>query len=315
VSHSAPRMPYGPYYVCGWKLVSATPLPELLPWAGDDREPDVIVDCDEMLPDVRETAFELLEHDTLRINFEGNVSIDVPKSGACLQVHMARNSDLLMVRNYLYGTGLAALCYRRGFLPLHGSAVRVGDEAVIFSGDSGAGKSTLATAMARRGHRLLSDDVCPFDFCGGGPRPMLRSAFPRVKLLADAIEGFGFGKETVYTESPRGTKGHFGMVSVYAEESISSLPVSAIYMLGESKDEGIHARSLQNQEAFRVVGEQIHRSGVGELLNLRGQTFSQLVKLLSSVPIYALERPRGFDLLDRTVDFIESQHAKEGRIP
>jgi hypothetical protein len=296
---------YGPYFVCGWKVVSAMPLPELLPWRGDDRQPDVVVTTDHNIPAREEHWLTRDAQGTLQMVFKG-VTLTVPQSGDRIHVHLEPETDPLEVRNYLYGSGLAALCYLHGILPLHGSAVRVGDQAVIFSGDSGAGKSTLATAMARHGHGLLSDDVCALEFLPN-KSAMLRPAFPRVKLLADAIEGFSFERETVYTQSPRGTKGHFGMVPLEATEEIASLPVAAIYILSEPHGEEIQANSISGHESFQLVAAQVHRSGIGELLSLRQRTFGQLATLLSSVPVYALERPRDFNLLDRTVDFLEKQ--------
>ncbi len=42
---------------------------------------------------------------------------------------------------------------------LHGSAVKLGDEGVVFIGDSGVGKSSTANALVEQGHALLADDV------------------------------------------------------------------------------------------------------------------------------------------------------------
>jgi hypothetical protein len=42
---------------------------------------------------------------------------------------------------------------------IHGSAVALGDRGLIFCGPSQAGKSTLAFACARRGFRVVTDDV------------------------------------------------------------------------------------------------------------------------------------------------------------
>jgi hypothetical protein len=301
-----PHGVHGPYLVCGWKVTSAIPLPELLPWRGDDRQPDVTISCDHIFPEMRPFWLSLDEQGVLQMQFPG-VTLSVLDGGRCINVHVDEGCDPLDVRNYLYGSGLAALCYRHGLLPLHGSAVRVGNRAVIFTGNSGSGKSTLATAMARHGHRLLCDDVCALEFSEGQP-PVMRAAFPRVKLLGDAIEGFGFEEKTEYTESPRGTKGHFGMVSMYAGEEIPSLPVAAIYLLSEPSGEEIDVRPVAGHEAFRMVGAQVHRSGVGELLGQRALTFSQVARLLSYIPVYKLERPRDFSRLDETVEFIVGQH-------
>jgi hypothetical protein len=79
------------------------------------------------------------------------------------------------------GTGKGACTFARGFdadeladlantmvlflvghadrVPLHASAVMLGETAIVFAGPSGAGKSTLALAASRAGLPLLSDDT------------------------------------------------------------------------------------------------------------------------------------------------------------
>lgn len=53
-----------------------------------------------------------------------------------------------------------------GLEPLHGSAVQVGDRALLVLGDSGTGKSTLAGALDASGYALVADDACAIDRAG-----------------------------------------------------------------------------------------------------------------------------------------------------
>jgi hypothetical protein len=64
------------------------------------------------------------------------------------------------VSTYLLGSVFGVLCHQNGLLPLHGSAIECGGVVTAFLGDSGAGKSTLAACLQRRGHRVVSDDIC-----------------------------------------------------------------------------------------------------------------------------------------------------------
>lgn len=60
---------------------------------------------------------------------------------------------------YLLGQVVSFSLVARGAEPLHGTAVTIDGEAVVFLGQSGEGKSTLGAAMLRRGARIVSDDL------------------------------------------------------------------------------------------------------------------------------------------------------------
>ncbi len=59
----------------------------------------------------------------------------------------------------VFGNVLACICWRRGQLALHGSAVAIDGRVVLLLGRVATGKSVLAAALARRGHIVLSDEV------------------------------------------------------------------------------------------------------------------------------------------------------------
>jgi len=82
------------------------------------------------------------------------------RSGSEVTVEIApaaRDGD---ITTYLLGSIFGALCYQNGLLPLHASAVDFAGGVAAFLGDSGAGKSTLAACLSRRGHDIVSDDIC-----------------------------------------------------------------------------------------------------------------------------------------------------------
>ncbi|MBT8216517.1 MAG: hypothetical protein KJO17_06695, partial [Acidimicrobiia bacterium] len=86
----------------------------------------------ELLLDVEGTARFLIS-DGRRVVVEG--SPGVPDS---------------RIRLFLLGSVFGAILHQRGLLPLHGSAVEVGDRCMIFVGVAGSGKSTVAAALAKR---------------------------------------------------------------------------------------------------------------------------------------------------------------------
>jgi hypothetical protein len=81
-------------------------------------------------------------------------------NGNEVRLEIAPDTPIANVSIYLLGSCFGALCHQNGLLPLHASAVESGGAVTAFLGDSGAGKSTLAACLRRRGHRIVSDDIC-----------------------------------------------------------------------------------------------------------------------------------------------------------
>ena len=89
---------------------------------------------------------------------------------------------------FILGTAWGGLCYQRGLVPIHASAVVHAGQIFGFTGRSGAGKSTIAANLARYGPSFFADDTLICDlaaevdgvFCHAGQR--------QTKLWRDAIE-------------------------------------------------------------------------------------------------------------------------------
>ncbi len=83
---------------------------------------------------------------------------------------------------------LLLACTRLDRHPIHASAVRLGDAALVFHGPSGAGKSTLAYAATALGARVLTDDAIRVQLA---PTFCLWGHPGEVHLLDDARAVFG----------------------------------------------------------------------------------------------------------------------------
>jgi hypothetical protein len=60
----------------------------------------------------------------------------------------------------ILGAGASMAGFRRGFVPIHASAVVDGNDCIAFAGKSKAGKSTIAGLLNGLGYRLHADDLC-----------------------------------------------------------------------------------------------------------------------------------------------------------
>lgn len=177
--------------------ISSDFLIEELPQAspGDDADIDVeILKCE----GIRDTTSPL---QPLRVEFrtENGPAIDylhwhdVGSFRICgsdrIEYDMHPDMGLDVVTLPLLGTVMALLLHRRGLLVLHGSAVQIGDEAMVFLGDKGAGKSTTAASLVAAGRRILTDDIVALERTPEGIR--LLPGYGQIKLTqmaTDAIQ-------------------------------------------------------------------------------------------------------------------------------
>jgi hypothetical protein len=146
------------------------------------------------------------------------------------------------VRLFLLGSAFGALLQQRGLLPLHGCAVEVNDGVAVFVGPSGCGKSTLAGILRQRGYRVMADDVSVISFSPAGV-PLVLSAYPQLKLWADALKVLGKNSE--------------GLPRIDAEEDKYGLPLR----------EGFSGRSSPLKRVYELV---VSDSPDFELTTLQG---------------------------------------------
>jgi hypothetical protein len=293
---------------CGWRLFSAIPLPELLPWSGPADASEISLDLKDMAVPPEGTgpgSVRVTKSSACIVTIPGLVVFRVDPGGHKIAVSCAHGADPLLVRSVFYGTVLAVICYKRDLLPIHGACVRVGDNAIIFSGDSGAGKSTLATALALRGHPLRCDDISPVDW--NLPIPKTFSAVRRTKLLSDSIKTFALDEGVVYTRAAQGIKGHFGFAEIRTDP-VDVLPVSAIYAVGKPESDRVSRVRMDGRAAVTFLRSQVYRAPVGSCLGKGGAIFSGICSLVSSTPVYRLLRPNDLSRIYETVDFLEEAH-------
>jgi hypothetical protein len=181
------------YLLCGWRVRSALALPELIPWSGDDRAPDVLLRfgcatlgrCDLVAVS---PVLQIDRYGSARLSIEGVASY-VVRDGQEVIIDPMTDPASPDIRVFLFGAVLGMLCHQRGLLPLRAACVAVDAKAMALAGAAARGKSTLAASVALRGHALVADSVCVIDpFAPGGP--VVLPAFPYVSLwrnTADAL--------------------------------------------------------------------------------------------------------------------------------
>lgn len=308
------------YSLCGWRVHSDLPLPELLPWAGDAQAPVDLrielgaVEARLLDPQYDGPVLQMGADGTCLFTIESVAIYRIAHDGRTIRVHPSLPADLPAVRAFLFGTVFAIVCQRRTVLPLHACCVKLpspqGDVAVAFTAPSGTGKSTLASAFMRRGYPILADDVTVVSLDPARGAVALPT-FPRVKLWQDAMGQFGHAMGDA--ERVRQGMDKFS-VGLGAEHFAVGAPLSlvALYHL-ERVEDAKHAglEEVGGLPASVRFSKALYQERI--LMTVaagKGAHFSLVTRLAAGIKRHVLVRQlSGFEHLDELVHRIVTFHA------
>jgi len=295
----------GDYCLCGWRVRSGLPLPELLPWTGaPDAAVDVTVAAEpidaEIVAATRGGYSCVTDDGALFFQIPGKLRI-LTRDGARISVDAEKPDRAFGWRLFVLGTGLYHLCHQRDLFPLHAACLRIGDRTVAVVGRSGAGKSTLSAVLNRRGHILLSDDIAVLDTQAAGDVVLVRPSFPRLRLWQDAMTALALPEHSaipVREDLPK-----------YALESRTGFDpaprrLDCILVLEEGSAPKLH--EVPPILAVPLLQGHVHRPRLIERLGRQATVLRQSAAIAERVPVRRLVRPFRFDALEETADLIEA---------
>lgn len=286
--------------LCGWRIRSEWPLPELMPWQAEDRPFDVVIRRGfvpaKLAGTVRETPLvQVNEQNWLRYSVR-NIADYLVRGGNEVVIDTPHAADTQDVTLFLLGSVLGFLCHQRGLLPLHASCVLFHGQVIVFAGPSGAGKSTLAALLLAQGARLLSDDVAVINVQADGG-PVLLPTFPRQKLWRDTLDALGlvpgrYLRSMVDMEKfDHPVPGPFDGMPVRVDKIYQLLP--------RSRQDAVRLMPMTGLPAVRMLYENVYRRTAGGLLGLSDRIFQDCVALAKALPPQALALPDGIGSLAR----------------
>ena len=199
--------------------------------------------------------------------------------------------------NFVLSTALTL----QGEEPFHSTVLDFDGAIVGLLGPSGAGKSTLAACLVGRGADLVTDDMLRLLLEDGAA--WVHAGPYRLKLHDDAAQRF-------LPQAAR--QGYFntvtGKVLVQPRRTMPIYDVprrlDALFWLGdEAETPAVTARRLAGLELVKTL--------IASAMNVRYHATDRLERRLrfaervaKSVPVYALEYPRDFAIMDRVVEEI-----------
>lgn len=203
---------------------------------------------------------------------------------------------------FTLASAFGILLHQRGQIVLHGSAVRVGEKAVLFCGPSGAGKSTMAAALVQRGFPLVSEDVCVVTTSDSG-MPLIHPDGRQLKLWAQSIDKLDLAGR-------RGERVRKSLEKFYvdAHDAFSEpLALGAIYALREARPP--HAPGIERPnvvDAALVLRRNAYRPLLVRRMNQKENYFRAAVAIANVAGIFHLTRALDFAKLPDVVAWLET---------
>lgn len=226
----------------------------------------------------------------------------VISDGTSITIDPAPGIDEDSLRVFLLGSALGALLFQRGYLVLHGNAIRIGDQCLVCVGHSGAGKSTLAAGFLQRGYDILADDVIPVDEHG-----CALPGFPRIKLWQDTADRLGIETADLRRIRPEMEKFNYPLQDRFTDQP---LPIRWVYILGSHHQPDIRFEQIRGLERFTPLRNNTYRVRLMEGMPLRTHHLQRCGQLAGRIHLTRVTRPdHGFELdslIDRILADIEA---------
>ena len=109
--------------------------------------------------------------------------------GEVINIQLEGETDTTFFQT-LFNFPFACIFAQKGFLPIHGSAVRFREKTILFPGITKQGKSSLAATLIKLGGKLITEDIALFRLTQN--KETLLPSYPLIKLSKEVNEEISF---------------------------------------------------------------------------------------------------------------------------
>jgi len=179
---------------------------------------------------------------------------------------------------------VSILLHQRGIPQLHASAIQMNGHAIAVAGHGGAGKSTLLLEFARRGGRIVTDDIAALAIDRSGA-VLVQRGFPRAHVWPETLNYFGMG-----TEGLKQVRSKFQKYQVPGTAAEVRSQLGAVVCIDVRSRGDLTCERLQGRAAFSVLRSHVRARRFAEALD-RGAVFESVAKVADRVPTFRIIRP------------------------
>jgi len=211
---------------------------------------------------------------------------------------------------FLWASAVAALLHQRGILIVHGSTVKIGESAIIFSGRSGSGKSTLASAFSGiKNSFMVSDDISAIRINENG-LPEVLPGYPIMKLWRDSSDKFG-----IEWDETRFIRENVKKMIVNTRDRFHGKEVGLkqIYLLSYKNSGNAEIIEVTGYKKLELLAGKIFRKNfLPKNQQSQLDVFANASKILPVIRLCTLERQHGMSFFDDTAELIKLDLSQTG---
>lgn len=224
------------------------------------------------------------------------------------------SADELNLIPFILGPVMALMLHQRGFLVLHGSAVKVSrgkstvhpngfPSAVAFLGHRGNGKSTTAIHLYVEGHPLVADDILAIKFEDG--KPVIYPGYPHVRLSDEA-----YHQVKSHTDILTPIRTLAGKVFCDASHQFSPEPVNLerIYVIEKMEPGEVNKTGISSLKFQDTLIDLIRHSVANRIFHhtTQKENLIHCAQLVNNVQVKRLELVHSFKYIKELIRAIET---------
>ena len=233
------------------------------------------------------------------------------EDGERIIYHRGENCTDKDIALFVLGSAWGALCYQRGLIPLHASAVIVDGYIYAFTGHSGSGKSTLAAGLSAYGLDFFTDDVLIYDPSESADKAICYAGQKDLKLWGDAVTLTNSVATGRIRDTPDLDK-HFARPNKVSTKT--KAPLSKLFILDRTNtpdsDKNL-LTPLTGAVAFKTIIENMYRPRYAEVLMGRPALFAAMGQLIKQIKVTEFKRYFHDSNFHESVEFLAKHLVNE----
>lgn len=227
----------------------------------------------------------------------------VDRNGARVRGTWAADMTLEDAATYLLGPILGYVLRARGITALHASVVEIASRVVAFVGPAGYGKSTVAAAFARRGCRVLSDDLAPLFFEEGELK--VHPSYPVVRLWDASTTALYGSPEALPVICPSWDKRYLDLRDERGGFGTEPRRMDAVYLLSPRRGD-VQGPSIRPESDNSALVSLVANTNASYLMDaeMRAKEFEFLGRVVRELPVRRLQPETRIERIDRLCDLV-----------